>query len=228
MKKVILISGGSDGLGKAIATKMSKKHTVVIIATNEKKLKMVADEIKCDYHVCDVSDYDSLDKTVSKILDKHKRIDCLINNAGLMVEGKLTENDAERIKKVVDVNTLGTIYFSKAVLPQMIKQNEGLIINVISQGGIKARINRSVYNASKWAITGFTKSLQLEVAEHNIRITGFYPGKFKSNMFEKINVKHDMSDALEVEDVVKAVEYVIETDKNILIPEFGVIDIRRK
>ena len=228
MEKVIVISGGSDGLGKAIAEKLVHNHKIVILSPNSEKLKTVSEHIGCDYEVCDVTNFDNISESIKSIIKKHKRIDCLINNAGLMVEGKLVDNDFDRIKQVIEVNTLGTIYLTKGILPQMISQSEGLIINVISQGGVKARAERSVYNASKWAITGFTKSLQLEVAEHNIRLTAFLPGKFKSDMFKKIGKDVSMEDALDIEEVVRAVEYIVDTNNDVLIPEFGVIDINRK
>lgn len=133
MKKVILITGGSDGLGKGLAQRLVKDYQVIILGKNPIKTKQVADELSVDYLVADVGNYLELEEAITKLLAKYEKIDCLVNNAGLWIQGKLEENDSETIKSVIEVNTLGTIYATKAVLPIMKKQNFGRIINVISQ-----------------------------------------------------------------------------------------------
>jgi len=225
MNKVILISGGSDGLGKTIAQYLSKDNKVVILSPSEKKLKETAKEIGCDYVVADVSDYGSLVKAVSEILEKRKRIDCLVNNAGLWIEGELDNNDPEQIKRVIEVNNLGVLLFSKAVVPQMKKQKQGLIININSQGGFYAKPERSVYSAAKWGITGFTKSLQGELAKYGIAVTGIFPGKMKTQMFEKMGIEKDMQDGLDTKEVARLVEFLLETNNQVVFPEVGIKNI---
>ena len=225
MNKVILISGGSDGLGKTIAEGLSRKHKVVILSPSEQKLKKVAKEIGCDYVVADVSDYRSLVKAVSEVVNRYKRIYCLVNNAGLWIEGELDNNDPEEIRKVIEVNNLGVVFFSKAVVPQMKKQKQGLIININSQGGFYAKPERSVYSAAKWGITGFTKSLQGELAKYGIAVTGIYPGKMKTQMFEKMGIKKDMVDGLDTKEVARLVEFLLETNSKVVFPEVGIKNI---
>ena len=225
MKKVVLISGGSDGLGKAIAQNLTHEYRVVILSPTEEKLKKVAGEIGVDYIVADVTDYESLEKAVKRVVDKFKRIDCLVNNAGLWIQGELVDNNSEDIRKVINVNTLGAVYFSKAVIPQMKKQRSGLIINIISQAGIYHKAERTVYNASKWAITGFTKSLQPEVAKYGISVSGIYPGKMKTEMFKKMGIEKDMNDALDPIEVARTVKFLLETDTNVNFPEIGIKNI---
>ena len=222
MKKVIVISGGSDGLGKEIAKRLASEHTVIILSPDKEKLQGVANELKCDFRVCDVSNFDSIKSAIDSIGEKYGKIDCLINNAGLWIEGALEENDASKIRAVIDVNTTGSILLTKAVVPLMKVRKDGLIINVISQAGIYAKAERSVYTASKWALTGFTKSLQPELANNGIRVTGLYPGKMKTKMFEKLGLKKDMDDGLETTEVAKIVEFLLSSSKNVVFPEIGI------
>ncbi|HLE49222.1 MAG TPA: SDR family oxidoreductase [Patescibacteria group bacterium] len=222
MKKVVLISGGSDGLGKAIAQNLTHEYRVVILSPTEEKLKKVAGEIGVDYIVADVTDYESLEKAVKRVVDKFKRIDCLVNNAGLWIQGELVDNNSEDIRKVINVNTLGAVYFSKAVIPQMKKQKNGLIININSQAGLYAKQERAVYNATKWGMTGFTKALQEEVAKYGISVTGIHPGKMNTKMFEKMGIQKDMGDAIDPKEVARIVRFLLETPGGINFPEIGI------
>ncbi len=222
MKKVIVITGGSDGLGKETAAQLGVHHTVVILSPNREKLAAAAKEIGCEYEVCDVADATQVAATFQSILLTHGRIDCLINNAGAWIEGELDENAPDTIAHVVGVNTLGPIYATRAVIPAMKQQGHGLIINVITQSGLYAKPKRSVYIASKWAITGFTKSIQSELAPYGIRVSGIYPGKMNTPMFGKLGITKDMSDALEKSEVAKAIAFLVETPNHVMIPEFGI------
>ena len=156
MKKTIVITGGSDGLGKTLAESLSKENNVIILATNEDKLKLVANDNSCKYKVCDVSDYTEVEKTITEIITENNKIDVLVNNAGLWIQEELDTNDSDRIKSVIEVNLLGTINVSKAVIPSMKENKDGLIININSQAGINHKAERVVYNASKWGVTGFS------------------------------------------------------------------------
>ncbi len=226
MQKVIIITGGSEGLGYQIAKTLVFDYKVIILAREETKLKQSASELKCDFEVCDVSDGDAIEKSVQSIIKKHSRIDCLINNAGVWVEGELGKNNPKDIKRMLDVNTLGTILFSRAVIPQMEQQKEGTIINIISQAGFYAKAERSVYTASKFAITGFTKSLQLELAKYGIRVTGVYPGKMETKMFEKVGIEKNMSDSLDIQEVAKTIQFILSLDQTTQFTEIGIKNIK--
>ena len=217
MKKTMLISGGSDGLGKEIAAKYTGDYRVVILAANEEKLRSVAKEIGCEYIKCDVTRADDIETAIRQI----GKVDVLINNAGIWIEGELTGNESEKIKHVLEVNTLGTILLTKEVLKVMEK---GLIINIISQGGINAKAERSVYYASKWAITGFTKCLQLELAKRGIRVMGFYPGAMNTNLYAKAGFKNrDASVCLPMEEVLKGIDLLLTT--KVEIPQLEMMPI---
>lgn len=216
--KTILITGGSDGLGRAIAARLSPNNRVIILSPHEEKLKQVAEELNCEYKVCDVRGYAQVEKVVKEI----GTIDCLVNNAGLWIEGTLESNDPQLIHEALKVNTFGVINMTKAVIPAMKRQKSGRIINVISQAGWYAKAERSIYTASKWAITGFTKSIQAELAPLGIGVTGLYPGKLKTNMFSKMGINKNMDGALETDEVAKTVEFILSLDNSTLLPEVGV------
>lgn len=224
-KKVVLISGGSDGLGKAIAQKIAVKYHTVILSPTKEKIEQVSGEIGCDFEICDVSDWKSVKQSVNKIHNKFGRIDCLINNAALWVQGELEQNDPEWINRVVQVNTTGVMFLTKAVIPVMKSQHSGLIIMINSQGGLYAKAERSVYTATKWALTGLTKSLQSELAKYGIAVSGIYPGKMNTEMFSKMGIKKDMNDALETGEVAKVIEFLLESNNKVVFPEIGIKNI---
>ena len=225
MGKVIVITGGSDGLGRTLTESLSQENDVIILATNEQKLIEVANSNNCNYEVCDVSNYKLVEKSIKKIIDNFGRIDVLINNAGLWIQEELELNDSGRINSVVGVNLLGVINCSKAVIPIMKNNKEGLIININSQAGINHKAERVVYNATKWGVTGFSKSLQDEVAKYGIRVTNVMPGMMKTNMFKKMNIQKNMDNGLDTKEVARLIKFIIDTPSDVMIPEVGIKNI---
>ena len=224
MSKNIIITGGSDGLGKAIAKQLINNN-IIIVSKDEEKLISTSKELNCDYRVCDVTDYNQVDSTINSIINQYGKIDVLINNAGVWLAGDLTETDYERISNCIDVNTKGPIYMTKAVLKGMYERKEGLIINVCSQASFDNDDFSTVYNASKWAMRGFNRSIQKDASKKGVKVTGFYPGFMQTNLFKKAGNDYDTSTGLEVEKVAKAVEFIINCDNDVIIPEFGIKDI---
>ena len=225
MIKTIVITGGSDGLGKAIARQLKINNKVIIISDNQEKLADVSNELNCDYRVCDVTNYEQVEATINDILDNYRNIDVLINNAGVWLAGDLTETNYEKISKCIDVNTKGPIYTTKAVLPNMYERKSGLIINVCSQASFDNDDFSTVYNASKWAMRGFNRSIQKDVSKKGVKVTGLYPGFMQTNLFKKAGNNYDTSTGLEVEKVAKAVEFIVNCDDDVIIPELGIKDI---
>lgn len=223
--KTILITGGSDGLGKALAQELAKDNKVVIIATNEERLKEAAKELNCEHFVCDISDHKQVEETINKIIAKFGTIDILINNAGILVQGELEFNSCEEIQRLVEVNLLGTMFITKACVPIMKKNKGGLIININSRAGLGYKAESTVYNASKWGMTGFSGSLQEELNKYGIRITDIFSGRMKTNMFKKINIEKDMLKAIDTKEVVRLIKFIIETPNDVVIPQVGIKNI---
>lgn len=224
--KNIIITGGNDGLGKAIAKLLSKDHNVITISKTLDSAVKISKEIpSAECYACDVTKFNEVEKTINTIIEDQGNIDVLINNAGVWLAGDLTENTYEQISNCIDVNTKGPIYMTKAILPNMYEQGEGLIINVCSQASFDNDAFSAVYNASKWAMRGFNRSIQKDVSKKGIKVTGFYPGFMQTNIFKKAGNDYDTSTCLEVEKVARAIEFIINCDEDVIIPEFGIKDI---
>lgn len=225
MKKTIVITGGSDGLGKTIAKNLIENNNVIILSPTREKLENVAKEIGTDFVVCDVRDVNSINQAINYILDKYLKIDVLINNAGIWIQEELDQNDSDKIREVIEVNLLGTINMAKAVIPNMKENKDGIIININSQASVSYKAKRTVYYASKWGVTGFTKSLQPELLKYGIRVTDVLPGKMITDMFKKSNIEKNMSNALDTKEVARVIKFIIETSKDVIIPEIGITSV---
>lgn len=223
MEKVILITGGSDGLGKAIAECLATKYRVVILARDKKKLEEVAKKLNCRFLVCDITDQKQVEKAINGIIKEFGQIDCLINNAGVFIEGHLEDNQPDKIREVIDINVVGTILVTRAVLLHMKRNGSGLIININSRAGLLAKPERSIYNTSKWAITGFTKCMQLELGATGIKIVGIYPGKMNTKIFKKAGIAKNMKNAVDPREVAKVVEFILERDEKVLVSDVSII-----
>lgn len=227
MNQVVVVTGGSEGLGYAIAKLLSPEYKVLILGLDQVNLAKTAKELGCDFFVCDVSDNSQVETVVGTIIDKYHRLDVLVNNAGIYTAGFLEDCPPETIKRVIEVNTLGTMYMARAVIPQMKKQKAGTIINIISQSGLYAKPQSSVYRASKWALTGFTKCLCVELAPFNIRVTGVYPGEIQTNLFKNAGKDRDLSLALVPEEVAKTIKYLLSCPDDVNFPEIGIKSLKQ-
>lgn len=214
----ILITGASDGIGKAIAISLSKTgHSVILLGKDKKRLEEASKFVpNSSYVVCDLSDDAAITRTAKNLM-KSANIDVLINNAGIWIEGNLETNKPEDIRKVIEINALGHILMTREILPHMKKKKKGTIINIISDAGLNAKPERSVYNASKFAMTGFTKSLELEAKEYGVRVIGIYPGKVNTKLFSKVGIDKDLGNSIMPEDVASLVSYILSVPQSVII-----------
>nr|WP_315175764.1 SDR family oxidoreductase [uncultured Flavobacterium sp.] len=179
MDKVVLITGGSSGIGKSIGEFLHHKGFVVYGTSRnpEKVLNAIFPLIALD-----VRDVDSINKAVAKVIAISGRLDVVINNAGVGITGPLEEIPTVEIKNNFETNLFGPIEVMKAVLPQMRVQQSGLIINITSIAGYMGLPYRSVYSASKGALELITEALRMEVKPFGIQITNVAPGDFATNI----------------------------------------------
>lgn len=179
MSKVILITGGSSGIGKSIGNFLHEKgYTVYGTSRNPDRVEnSVFPIIKLD-----VRDAESIANAVTEVINLSGKIDVLINNAGVGITGPLEEIPASEIKNNFETNLFGPIEVMKAVLPHMRNQNSGLIINITSIAGYMGLPYRSVYSASKGALELITEALRMEVKGFGINITNIAPGDFATNI----------------------------------------------
>jgi NADP-dependent 3-hydroxy acid dehydrogenase YdfG len=185
--KVAIVTGASRGIGKSIALLFSKEGAKIsAIARTEHDLKKLKDEIestgsKCLIFKGDVSDENDVKNAVEKTIQEFGRIDILVNNAGFGIYKPVVELTTDEFDKMVAVNFRGVFLFTKYVLPYMMKQNSGVIINISSIAGTLGVKNMAVYSATKWAVNGFTESIMHEVREYNIRVASLCPGSVDTN-----------------------------------------------
>ena len=179
MSKVVLITGGSSGIGKAIGTFLHNKGFVVY--GTSRNPDVITNSI-FPLLVLDVRNPESIKAAVDKIILITGRIDILINNAGVGITGPLEEIPMTEIKNNFETNFFGPIEVMKAVLPQMRMQKSGLIINITSIAGYMGLPYRSVYSASKGALKLITEALRMEVKSFGIQITNVAPGDFATNI----------------------------------------------
>lgn len=220
-QKVICITGGANGLGREIAASLSIKNKVIILDINPAVTKLVALSLECDYQICDVSDFGSLEDSIGKIIDKYDKIDCFINNAGIYIDGPIEDNDPQLIKKVVEVNTIGPMFVANILVPIFKKQKSGTIINISSTAALHPKALNSVYHASKWGLTGFSESLQSELSPFNIKVTDICPGIMNTE-FTKGTPDYDPSHSLDPEEVVKAINFVLSLESHVTIPQLTI------
>lgn len=220
MKPVFCITGGANGLGRELAAFFSISSQVIIFDINESVTKIVAEKLDCDYQICDVSDPVSVATAIKKIIKKYHRIDCFINSAGIYIDGELDSNNPDLIKKVLEVNSLGPILTTQALVPFFKKQKSGTIININSTAGLHPKAFNSVYHSSKWALTGFTQSIQPELASFGIKVVNICPGVMKTKFTHGTNC--DLSQAMEPHQVVKAIDFILSLDKDTIITELTI------
>ena len=221
MDKVALVTGGTRGIGKEIALALAEAG--FNISLNYRKMSDEAEQaqkeieeknVKCTLVQGDVSIFEQCESMVKETIEKLGKIDVLVNNAGITKDGLIMRMKQEDFTGVIDVNLIGTFNVTRNVIPFMIKQKSGRIINISSVVGVVGNAGQTNYSASKAGIIGFTKSLAKEVASRNILVNAVAPGfiatdmtsvlsdAVKSNINEQIPLKR-MGSARDVANLVK-------------------------
>jgi len=182
--KVVVITGGTKGLGKALALCFLKDSSKVVVCSKEGDFENLEDGIVGIK--ADVTKENEMQALVEKVVSDFGQLDVWINNAGIWLPHKpIEETDWKRAHDLMEVNLFGTVYGSKVALAQMRKQNFGVIVNIISTSGLNGKVNETAYCASKFAVRGFTQSLTKEVDGKKIKVLGIYPGGMQTNLFDE-------------------------------------------
>lgn len=215
--KVVVITGSSDGIGKEIALRLAKDHVkLVLIARNEKKLKVVADEAMslwaqgAHVYTCDISDTELLETTIASIISDLWTVDVLINNAGIWQKlMPVDEIDSERVENLIQTNLTALIHSTRLFLPVLRKQKEAAIINVSSKSGVTAQLGQSVYTATKYGVRGFTEVLKADLKETNIRVAGIYQSGTNTWMFASADQDFPIEKFTDPADLADVVWYML-------------------
>ncbi|MDR1691657.1 MAG: SDR family oxidoreductase [Rickettsiales bacterium] len=224
--KKVLITGGSEGLGFAIAKKCAALGAdVIILSRNEKKLSSAAKEIGCDYIVCDITDLKNCKIAAGKAGD----IDILVNNAGVWSDDKSESKDMATIQQTLDTNLKGAIYLTELFLPKFKEHGTGTIFFTNSSAGWKFGNDpvARAYSASKWGLRGYAEALETYLKPTKIKVISLYPGGMNTDMFEKSgwekSTAHNQPWQADVNKVADAAVFALNTPDDINI---GTVRVR--
>lgn len=194
-EQVALITGGSRGIGKACAKELAKAgfDVAVIYAGNEAAANETVSELKAmnveaEAYKCDVSDAESVNECVSKVMEKFGRIDVLVNNAGITRDNLMLRINHDDWNAVINTNLTGAFNMTKPIVKIMMKQRSGSIVNMSSIVGVMGNAGQANYSAAKAGLIGFTKSLAKELGSRNIRVNAIAPGFIKTDMTKGLDI----------------------------------------
>ena len=193
--KVAIVTGGAQGFGFAITEKFLASGAKVLIWDIDEKeandaLKKLNTE-NCSYQKVDVNNFNDIEKTLKQIESSHGKIDIFINNAGITgMNATIADYPTDEWEKVINLNLNAVFYCCKAVVPYMIKQNYGRIVNISSIAGKEGNPNAGAYSTSKAGVIGLTKSLGKELAQKNIAVNCVTPAAAKTRIFDQMTKEH--------------------------------------
>lgn len=208
--KVVVITGASSGIGAEIALELAKHGAIpILLARSYDKLEKIATEIKGEHEIyqLDVTSTEQVQEVIEKIITKYNRIDLLINNAGFGKFAYFVDAPIEDYEEMMDVNYFGMVRCTKAVLPYMLKQKNGHIINVASVAGKIASAKAAGYSATKFAMIGFANSLRYELIDTGVYVSTLNPGPIDTPFFNIADPQGDY---------VKNVKWLMLTPKQVV------------
>ena len=234
MNKIVLITGATAGIGKAIAYKLAENNFDIIISGRrgnlldviEKDIKKLYPNIRIIALSFDVRNRKDCEKSISKLPTEWKNIDVLINNAGLAAGlSKIQDGNFDHWDRMIDTNVKGLLNITKLISQIFISKNEGHIVNIGSIAGKEVYPNGNVYCATKHAVDALTKGMRIDMVEHNIKVTAINPGmvdtEFSLVRFDgdknKAKSVYEGIEPLMAEDIADAVHYAITRPKHVNI-----------
>jgi NADP-dependent 3-hydroxy acid dehydrogenase YdfG len=230
--KVILVTGGGQGLGAAICRTMAEDGAKVIaVDVNETKLQNVAKEItdsggNIKSYSMNVADEKNVEDVINQIIKEYGKIDAVINNAGIDYTKSIEEITYDEWNKVISVNLTGPFNVSKAVYPSMKKNGSGHIVNITSTASKRAWPNASAYHASKWGLLGLSHALHSEARKDNIKVTALVSGGMQTPFILERFPEVDPNVLQDPKNVAETIKYVLCQPAESVIPEVMVLPMR--
>lgn len=235
--QVAIITGASQGIGQAIAHHLAPLGVhLVLCARNVDKLTSLARELAVQHPeiqtlplACDVRDPQQVQRVIEEAQKTFGKIDILINNAGVAAKvGLLQEMSVEDIDRTIDTNLKGSIYFMRAVLPVMVQQDGGIILNINSIAGKTAYPFWSVYDASKFGLHAMTEAVAEEQRSNNIKVIGVYPGAVDTAIWQGMHLEEtpDREGMLDPEHVAEAIVYMLNQPQKVFIKELTIAPLK--
>jgi len=231
--KVALITGASKGIGRATARRLAQAGANIVIGATSMDLleslvnDLTAFKVRSLAKKCDVTKLSDCRSLVQQALAEFGQIDILVNNAGVGFSGKIIESVPEEIEQMIRVNILGVYYMTRSVLPSMIEQENGDIVNIASVAGLKYSPNFAMYSATKFAVRAFSEGLRNEAQAHNIRVTLIHPGMTRTHFFDSFSrgglpVPWDKGDILKPEVIADAIYFALSQPEGVALNELTV------
>jgi NADP-dependent 3-hydroxy acid dehydrogenase YdfG len=232
--KIAIVTGASSGIGEATAIALAAEGaTVAIAARRGDRLAALAEKITASGGTAlpitaDVANEAQVQKLMHQVHAEYGRVDILVNNAGVMLLGAIAGANTEDWRRMININVLGLMYATHAVLPLMKAQQSGHIVNISSVAGRVANAGSGVYNATKWAVGAFSESLRKEVYIDNIRVTVIEPGLVATELPQQITDPAAKERAqnfygsvktLESEDIAAAIAYAVTQPPHVNVNE---------
>lgn len=226
--KTAIITGAGRGIGRATAFALAKEGVSLgLLARTSEHVEQVAKELKAEgAHVvtatADVADNEQVVHAIDTMINQLGQVDILINNAGISKFGGFLELEVEEWEKIIQVNLLGMYYVTRAVLPNMIEQQSGDIINISSTAGQKGGPVTSAYSASKFGVLGLTESLAMEARKDNIRVSALTPSTVVTDLaIEGGLVTGDEENVLQPEDLAELMVAQLKLNKRVFLKTAG-------
>ncbi|WP_375749321.1 SDR family oxidoreductase [Vibrio sp. HN007] len=238
MKKLVVITGASSGIGEAIARRLSDAgHPLLLLARRIDRLEALdLPNTLCEK--VDVTDKASFEAAIAKAEKAYGPTDCIVNNAGVMLLSPLDVQDAAEWKTMFDVNVIGLMNGMSAVLAPMKERQSGTIINISSVAGRKTFPSHAAYCGTKFAVHAISENVREEVADSNVRVTTIAPGAVETELLSHTTSddiingyeewKGSMGGALVADDIARAVEYAYQQPQGVCIREVVIAATRQQ
>ncbi|WED27512.1 SDR family oxidoreductase [Vibrio sp. DW001] len=237
MKKLVVITGASSGIGEAIARRLSNSgHPLLLIARRIDRLEALALPNALCTKV-DVTDKASFEAAIAKAEAIYGPTDCIVNNAGVMLLSELDVQDPAEWKTMFDVNVIGLMNGMQAVLAPMKARQSGTIINISSIAGRKTFPNHAAYCGTKFAVHAISENVREEVSNSNVRVTTIAPGAVETELLSHTSStdiidgykdwKESMGGALQADDIARSVEYAYQQPQGVCIREIVICATRQ-
>ncbi|MGI2920449.1 SDR family oxidoreductase [Vibrio diabolicus] len=238
MKKLIVITGASSGIGEAIARHFSEQgHALLLLARRVERLEALnLPNTLCEK--VDVTDKASFEAAIEKAEALYGPVDALVNNAGVMLLGQIDTQDASEWKRMFDVNVLGLLNGMQSVLAPMKERNSGTIINISSIAGKKTFPDHAAYCGTKFAVHAISENVREEVASSNVRVTTIAPGAVETELLSHTTSqdikdgydawKEDMGGVLAADDIARAVLFAYQQPQGVCVREIALAPTKQQ
>jgi len=238
MKKLVVITGASSGIGQAIAKKFSEQgHPLLLIARRLENLTALnLPNTLCEQ--VDVTNKNTFNAAVVKAEALYGPVDCLVNNAGVMLLGQVEDQEVTEWKNMFDVNVIGLLNGMQSVLSPMRTRNTGTIVNISSIAGRKTFASHAAYCGTKFAVHAISENVREEVADSNVRVITIAPGAVETELLSHTTSdeikegyqswKEEMGGAIQAEDVANTIIFAYSQPQNVCIREIVIAATRQQ